>query len=191
MKTLNSNTIAQFESGLVRYDYLLEVSFAETVLRLTSAPFDISLDPSGAFLSNGWLLGVRGIEETSELKAVGLSITLSGISTSLLEMILRQSSQQVTGKLYLVFFDPNWDVIETDLRFTGFLDNVHLKEDAEEPLIELNFENELIKLKTIREWRYTPNDQKILYPSDEGFYNVAFLSEQRIYWGAPDTTRGA
>jgi hypothetical protein len=135
----------------------------------------------------GNLAGASQIEETSDIKAVGVNVSLSGIPAELLSLVLQSIRGGDQVDLWLLAMDLSTGAIigdpDDDLIFSGRADVPEITEDPAGPSISLALENRLIDLERARERRYTPEDQHIDYPGDKGFDYVASLQQQDIVWG--------
>ena len=67
--------------------------------------------------------------------------------------------------------------------FDGFMDVMRLNDSGGTANIALNCESQLIALERANTRRYTPEDQKIDFPNDEGLDYVAGLQDDEIIWG--------
>ena len=69
--------------------------------------------------------------------------------------------------------------------FRGRLDTAQLDaKDAAKPVVQLQYENELIDLEKPRNWRFTHEHQLKLF-NDPSLRNVATLVDRVIKWGPP------
>lgn len=59
----------------------------------------------------GTLLGISNIEESSEIKASGINVTLSGVPSSLISLALGDVRQGYECAVYMAFFDTNNAII--------------------------------------------------------------------------------
>ena len=69
------------------------------------------------------------------------------------------------------------------LAFTGRLDVPEITDGAEDCTISITYESRLIDLQTPREWRWTHESQRALFPDDDGFQFVAGIQGVEIKWG--------
>ena len=132
----------------------------------------------------GDLLGVSEVEETEELRAAGISISLSGLTTSILSVALSEPYQGRPLTLFLAFFNSSGAVIGDPITvFTGTLDVMRIEASAETFTITATAENELVTLERKINRRYTPEDQKAVYSGDTFFDYIAGLQDQEIKLG--------
>ena len=130
----------------------------------------------------GTLINVSSVEETSEVEARGISLTLSGLPPELISIALQENYQNRIIKLYVGAILSN-GTIESYQLFGGRLDVMTIQEGADTATITVTAENRLIDLNRPRQRRYTSEDQKALFPGDLGFDYVNDLQERQIEWG--------
>lgn len=140
---------------------------------------------SDTYLGVGNLGGVSTVEETEEVKALGMTFQLSGIPAGLIATALGDIQQGRKACLYFGLLNISTGALIADpyLLFSGLTDSVFIDEQAETSTINITCENRLVDLLRPRERRYTPEDQKIVYPTDLGFDFVAGLQDAQAPFG--------
>lgn len=137
-----------------------------------------------SYVGAGNLLSVSGIEENTDLKANGARVVLTGISEPL---ISKARDADYQGRNLVIKFgamDENNDIISSPvIIFSGFMDVMNISDSGETASIAVSVENRLIEFDRTRIRRFTAEDQKIDYSSDEGLEYVAQLQEKAIVWG--------
>ena len=85
----------------------------------------------------------------------------------------------------LALLDSSNAVISTPkIVFRGRLDGAEIDDsNVESPVINLAYENELVDLERPREWRWTDEHQKKLYPGDRGLEHIAALQDAQVPFG--------
>ena len=141
---------------------------------------------SGAVASNktyfgvGTLLNISSVEETTEIDAKGVSISMSGIPSSFLSLALTEAYQGRECRIYFGVVNSPIDYVEI---FSGELDQMTVLEEAETCTISVTAESVLIKLERPVVRRFTDQDQKSRYPNDKGLEFIASLQNREIVWG--------
>jgi hypothetical protein len=132
----------------------------------------------------GTLLGISNIEESSEIKAAGINVTLSGVPSSLISLALGDVRQGYECSVYMAFFDANNAIISDPvLVFEGRLDTASIVEDGETSTVSITYESRLIELQRSKEIRYTDEEQQRLFSGDLGLQYVTSLQDSQITWG--------
>lgn len=162
---------------------LVEAEFDSDTVRLWSGRGDLQWN-SHTWAGAGNLLNISPIHETSELRADGAAIQLSGIPQSLLSLALQEDYQGRTLRIYLGAFTDAGEVISSPVvMFSGRMDVMTIDETGGTSVINISVENRLIDFERTRTRRYTSEDQKIDYPNDKGLEFVTSIQEVEIAWG--------
>lgn len=181
-RDLTASVITQLQAASVEVGVLFEGEFASGWVRLWSGVGTLSWDGK-SWSGVGTLLGISGIDETNEIRASGLTVSLSGVPSDLLSAALGDARSGKTGRVYLAFFSSGSIVADPILQFEGRLDVPAIEDGPDTATISISYESELIDLERARERRYTPEDQAIDFPGDLGFAYVAALQDAQITWG--------
>lgn len=204
MRDLSAEMIAKLESGEVRPIFFFEGEFQEGTLRLWTGRGQIGWNEAeGAedyiWEGNGLLQGFDPALETKSAEATGINMMMSGVSEAVLQMILITGQTGKPGKIWLGFLDDSEQIVDTPcLLFKGGYDTSEIIENPREPEVTIKYESRLIELERGRDFRYTPESQKLFSPADKGFDYVAGLQEWDGFWGnrnnppaKKDTNKGA
>lgn len=199
------------EGDVVRPFFAVELNFPnDEVLRFwTGNGLLYNTEQGLEYLGTGNALNFSSVEETSELSVKGVELTLSGVPSPLIDLaiyadyqgglcsiyfgmfqegsILTESSA-FQSEIYLLQEDGDRFLLETGSSsfteiFTGYMDQMNIKEEATTSTIILTAENRLIDLERPRPSRFTSGYQKTLFPNDRGFEYVESLQSQQLFWG--------
>lgn len=185
-RSLSANMRAVANADVVKPVVFVDMDFDAGELNLWSGFGEIN-QFSKRYVGAGNLLNISAVQENVELRAAGLSITLSGILQPLLDKALKDDYQGREVVVWLGGMDAENDVISTPvIIFSGFMDTMSIADGGEASVIQLSVENRLIEFERTRVRRYTNNDQKIDYPADKGLEYVAEIQEKSIVWGDKD-----
>lgn len=143
---------------------------------------DITFD-GVTYTGAGDILSISEISETSEVQASGVTIGLSGISSTLISAALNETYQGRACKIYLGTLSNGAVVADPYMVFSGRMDVMNIEDSGDTCDIALQAENRLIDLDRPRVRRYTSEDQKIDYPADKGLEFIADLQDKEIVWG--------
>lgn len=162
---------------------LFEAEFSSGWLRLWTGIGPITWN-TYTWTGAGNLIGVSPVQETADLRAVGITVSLSGMPSSLISVALAQARQGKIGRVYLGFLNSSGAIVaDPYLSFEGRLDVPEIADSGDDCTISISYESRLIDLDRPRERRYTGEDQRIDYPEDRGFDNVATLQDTPVVWG--------
>jgi hypothetical protein len=136
------------------------------------------------WIGGGKVLSISPLEETTDLKAVGFSVTLSGMPSALISLALSYARQGKPGKLWLGLFDSAGALLADPYPLRrGRFDIAPIEDNGETCTISAQYEDRLIDLERPRDRRYTHEDQQLDYPGDRGFEYVPSLQNMDITWG--------
>lgn len=183
-RAIDSALAAEIVAAQFRPIMLFEGDFgAGGVLRLWTGLGTIVWD-SQTWYGAGTLLGVSGVDETVDLRAATLTVTLSGMPPEIIAAALTYAKHGADGKLYFGAFDETTQAaIAPYLVFSGRLDVPAIQTSGDNVTVSVAYESRMIALEIPKTRRYTDQDQKITYPEDRGFEYVAALQDAAIPWG--------
>lgn len=180
---LSPAMIAALADPNLRLGLFFEGQFPSGYLRLWSGIAPISW-AGQTWTGAGSLIGMGPVEETSSVVATGSSVSLSGIPTDLVAACISDARQGQSGKIWLgLLTEAGAIVADPDLIFAGRLDVPTIIDDADTCTISISYESRLIDLNRPREFRYTDESQKLLFPGDRGFEYVTVIQDREITWG--------
>ncbi len=160
-----------------------EVEVSSGTVRVWSGVGTITWD-SVSWTGVGKLGSISSITETSETRAEGLVLTLSGVDPTLLGYALTEIRHGKNAKVWLGAMDDAGAILaDPFLSFSGKVDTASVDEGGETSQIQISVESRLIEMHRPRDRRWTHEDQQIDYPGDLGFEYVAGLQELNIIWG--------
>ncbi len=193
-RTISSTILNALDDAEVSPFYAVELFFDTDTVRVWTGYGDIVINSGSSQTYNGLgeLISISDVEESQDISAKGINLTLSGIPSNLLTHALNTPYQ---GRLCNVHFGfINWSSPANQagmLVFTGYMDTMVIEEGAETSTIITSVESRLIDLERPRNRRYTSESQKQRNTSGTGFDTsgdkafdfVESLQNQRLQWG--------
>ncbi len=166
---------------------LIKMAFDSGDLNLWTGIGDLQFS-GDTYTGAGDLLAFSAIEETVDLKAIGLTATLSGIPSSLIATALAEDYMGRATTVWFGALDSSGALVADPQEiFAGLTDSMPIEDAGETAKIELQIENRLVRLENTRVRPYTPEDQALAYPGDLGLEFVVALNDGRkLLWGRPD-----
>lgn len=161
---------------------LFEGLFSSGYVRMWSGYGDLSWDGK-TWIGVGNLMGISAVQETNEIQANGITVTMNGIPSEMISLALQESQQGKSGKVYLGFLDENGVIADPHMVFEGKLDIPAIQEDGETSTISITYESRLINLQRSKESRYTNEEQQREYAGDLGCEFVPTMKEITLNWG--------
>lgn len=156
------------------------------------------------FYGAGELLAVSQIEETADLSAKGISVTVSGLDSSLIQKALSEPYQGRECNVYMILKDlsflqqENADyllqeslgkiVLEDGFMelFSGEIDVMTVQSSRDTCTINVTAESIMIRLERPAVLRFTDEDQRLRFPDDLGMKYIESMQDKEIVWGRED-----
>ena len=182
-RDLTAGVVTEVTGLVVRPILLSQFFFDSGTIRFWNGTEDFVHD-SNTYTGAGNLLDISSIDETQKTEARGISVSLSGIPSSLISIALAEEYQDRQVTIDLGFLDEDGVLIADPYRFfSGKADIMSITDGATTASISLTAESDIIALKRINERRRTAEDQKLTYAGDTFFDNVVALQSKEILWG--------
>lgn len=181
-RDLTAGMVTQVTADALAPIYLFEGLFDSGALRFWTGYGSITwngVEWTGA----GDLIGISDLTESQELKAVGASITLSGMPSELIAVALLEEYQGRDINVYLGAMQGSQIVADPYLLFGGIADVMAIEEAGETASITMTVESRLIDLERARLRRYEHEDQQLDFAGDLGFEYVPTLQDKAILFG--------
>ena len=179
---LTAGMLTQANATRLQPVLLYEGEFQSGTVRLWTGVGPLTWN-SVVWTGAGTLLGITPIEETRDTRAVGIAVTLSGISSTIIAVALTECRLKKAGSIYFACMSGGAIVADPVLAYKGFLDIPTIEDQGDTCTVTISYESELIDLQRPRIRRYTHNDQKLDYANDKGFEYVSEIQERDVLWG--------
>lgn len=182
-RTIHADVITASQSAHVVAVAAVDLDFSSGHVRLNSSPYELTID-SNAYTGAGNLGAISLVEEGSELKSYGMTMKLSGISTSLISIALSEHYQGRDATVYIALLNTTTHAIVGTplLVWKGRMDTMDITagQTAE---FTLSCESRLVDWERPRIRRYTHEDQQLYYPGDTFFEFVPQMQDFQLVWG--------
>ena len=184
MRTLSAGGIGALASSGFALDLFLAAEFDSGALRFWSGPPGAIATLGGEdFTGTGELIGIEGIEETTEVRAAGMSVTVSGIESSVLNLVHSEPYQGRPLTVWARLSDlARQAPLDDILLFRGRMDVMSVSAGASRFSVKIEVENRLVSLDRSAVATYTPADQEKRYPGDKGLEFVPRNKEYPLVW---------
>lgn len=182
---MTRNLTASLETAIVgdfvEVFFAIEAFFDGGTLRLWTGNGTKSIE-GNSYTGAGEILGIAPVKESSDLSANSVSVTLTGIDSSIVSLALSEDYSYRDFKLYFGVVTSGGSFV-MDQIFQGYMSTMSINEQGETCDITLVVENKMLTLQTPRLRRYTNNDQQNEFPGDLGLEFVEDLQRKEIVWG--------
>lgn len=206
MRNLTPEMIAEFSGSSVSPVLLAELYFDSGTLRLWTGYGNLVWGDN-TYTGIGTLIGISAVQETQDIQARGIVVTLNGIPSTIISLALSERSRGRYFKLYLASVDSSRYVatesspgrvmledgsgyvllenqlLDTPYRFfSGLMDVMEFTDSGETADMRLSVENILITGQRAKISRYTAEDQRKRFPNDKGLEFINQLQDKEIVW---------
>ena len=166
--------------------FAVRAQFDTETIRLWTGADSLLIDGE-SYEGAGTLLSVGDIEDTMEVKSTNLTVSLSGMDTTVMNLALSEDLQNRKIKLYMGYLMGGANESAGEIvMFSGRMTNVAISDDAENgSTISIAAENRLVDLNRPSNLRYTNASQQIINSTDTGFKYVQAIQGKELLWGRP------
>lgn len=183
-RNLTAGFITELQAQIKSPAIFFEGEFKTGTVHLWTGLGDIDWNGETWLSSGGLITNVSQISETSDVRADGIVVLMSGISEIMRSLILSEVEQGKPGTVYIGFINDSGAVVADPANaFEGRLDVPSMKDGGSAISISFAYETRLRDLERVREFRYTHESQKILFDDDLGFEYVPSLQDWNGVWG--------
>lgn len=173
----------EFAADVLRPLLLFEGLFDSGAVRFWTGIGSLT-SGGNVYTGAGDFLGFSGFTETGALQAEGTNVSLSGIPTNNLSLMLNEEYQGRTVTLSLGAMDASNSLIADPYDFVvGKADTMTLEDDGQTTNITLAVESDLIVLHRVMKQLNTSERQQIDFPTDLGFDFVPSLQDASFRFG--------
>lgn len=131
----------------------------------------------------GVLGSVGNVEEDSELSRTPITLTLSGIPTTLVAILLNQQYQGRQATLYLGYLDSSRVLVaDPTIIYRGRMDTAKIQQ-GKELAVTVSVESRFAAWDRPNIRRFNNADQQSRYPGDVGLQFVEQATDKQIVWG--------
>jgi hypothetical protein len=161
----------------------LDLGFDSGTVRVHSWLGDITWG-GHTYTGVGQLGTVGTVDEDSELSRTPITLTLSGIPTSLVSAVLNEYYQGRTATLYLGYLNTTTLALVDDpfVAYRGRMDEPNVVQ-GEHLTVTVSVESRFAAWDRPLVRRYNDADQQSRYPGDLGLQFVEQSTEKQIAWG--------
>lgn len=184
-RNLTAALLAEFQAKNLRPAIFVQIQFTSGISYIWSGVGSVQWNGQ-TWLGVGAFGNISAIEESSNIQANGVTLSLSGIDSTLIAKALNELRQNYPVQMWFGAIDGGNVVADPWNCFSGRIDVPTVDEGAQTSTISINVESRLIDLQRSRERRYTDQDQQGEFPGDLGFQYVPALQDFSGVWGKSD-----
>jgi hypothetical protein len=185
MRNIDVATEAASEAAVIEPVFFVKLAFDAGDVNFHSRIGDITWG-GDTYTGTGALGGIDRIEEDSELARTPVSMTLSGLPTTLIAALLTENYQGRLATIYIGYFDTTTKQLVADpiILYRGLMDTPTFAQGSTLS-ITLSVESRFAQWDRPLSRRYNNADQQGFFPGDTGMSFVEQSTEKQIAWGQP------
>ena len=128
--------------------------------------------------------GIGAVEEDSELSRSTLQLSLRGLPSDIISILLNEHYQGRPATVYLAYLDPaTFQLVDTPfIVYKGRMDSP-ATDEGETVSVTLTVESRFAAWDRPVSRRYNNADQQSRYPGDKGMEFVEQTTEKNLNWG--------
>ena len=175
----------ELATGVIDPVLLIEIDF-NTPVYLTNASFDLTSSVSGSsrtYVSNGHFKNITGINETNKPTKNTLSLSLSGVDQTYIQIALSENIINTEVYIYRGYLDTsNALIADPFLLFFGTIDEYKITDTTETSNLVLQITSHWGNFSKTSGRVTTDNAQQRFFSGDKGM-EFAALTARDIKWG--------
>ena len=161
----------------------VKAEFDTETLHLWSGDIDLDID-GDTYTGVGTLLKLGEIEDTLELKSTGVSLTLAGMDSTVLNLALNENYTNRNITIFTGYLSGGTDHVAGKMvLFKGRMMSMTIMDDPNGATIQISAENRLVDLQKPSNLRFTKDSQTYIDNTDTCFSRVASMQDKEIVWG--------
>lgn len=196
MREGTTETLGAAQASHVPYLMFVKLEFVEETMYFCNAGYNFTWGTTTVtpevgppyttptvWIGVGTLGSISEIEEGVDLQMYGLTLSLSGLESSVVAKCLGTGYAGRPATVWLGLLDVDYQIIADPIVvFKGVMDTMPLKL-GKDAVIQLTIESKLVNWERPYGRRYNDEDQKFEFSGDRGFEFVSQMVEKEILWG--------
>lgn len=177
-----SNAVA---AEVVARAVAVSLEFDGAPVRLTNTTFDLVID-GDTYIAVGALGTIDTIEESADLSAAGVRLSLSGIPRDMINIALGTDTQNRKATIWEVPLDRATlePVADPIIVFRGRMDVMAAQLSANGASVSLTLTNRLADWERPRVVLFSDDEQQRTHPGDRSFRYANTMADAEIVWPA-------
>lgn len=192
-RDIGSSIVTAINTGVIRPVLFVEMQWPSGTTRAWNGVGPYTWG-GNEFTGVGLFGGCSSVRESSDGRANGITLTLSGIPAGMQAIILTEHYQGRTARLWLGFMTASQTLIQDPPYelFRGRMNVASSRKGGKTATISLEIESRLIILQQKNGHRTTNEDQQERYPGDTGYRFIVGINQARPdNWGQPGNSLAA
>lgn len=181
MRDIDPSLVTILEGKSIDLALMAQMDFDSGTLYMWTGLGNLLWDGK-TFIGGGNLVGASPTEETQDMQAKTLELTLSGIPEEMISVALAEKTRNRPFRMWLASVVDNVVVGVPYRIFTGLMDVIGMNDSAGDSTLVLTVENSNLIGQRNKVRRYTIEDQRKYYPLDTGLKGIPPLQDKEVVW---------
>lgn len=182
-RNLSASFITEIDSSQLSPALLVKFEFASGDVRFWTG-YGSKTYNSEEYTGIGDVMGVSTVEEVQDIRATSVTFTLSGLNSTVISAALQSQYQGRAVTMWFAVLDSSGALIADPYElFSGRMDVISFSDNGDVADFAIKCESNAIDIRKSKERRFTPEDQKIDYPSDKGLDYIPKIQDIDVVWG--------
>lgn len=174
-RTVPSAILTALAQPEVEPFYAVEIDLDSAPLRLWTGRGDRTID-GNTYTGGGDLMAISGLEEVADLSAKQITLTLTGLDSTVIALALQEPYQRRTVR---VLWGVQGESTYVEV-FSGSLNQMIVEDGPDFGTISVTVDSRLVELERASNRRYTSESHKARHPNDTFFDFVATIQDKQI-----------
>ena len=195
-RTLTASMVTAAQAAEGDLLHLISLAFSGGTLFLTTAPHDIVFS-GDTYTAVGGHLGFDVVQESGDLTAQGVRITLDGVDQTVISPLLAQNYIGRTAKVYQAHMDSSGALVDDPvLLFEGLINSSFRVTESRDPdaggtvVVTTTIVSPLVSFRQQRGIRATLASHQHHFSGDTFFKHISTISARKVFWGRADVSTG-
>lgn len=176
-RTIAANLLTALLQDDIQPFFAVELLFDSDPIRLWTGYGDKTIE-GDTYTGSGNLLQIGGLEEVNDLTAKSVTLSLSGVPSSIVSLALDEPYQRRACTIYFGTDDSSHIEI-----FAGLMNTMQIQDDGESSTITVTVDSKLTLLERASNRRYTDANHQTRNSGDTFFSYVQDMADKEIIWG--------
>lgn len=182
-RSIDSTMLGGLLSNAIAPCFLVDLTFTTGPAYIWSGVGNLTWN-NRLYVGVGSLGSIGDVVESTEVRADGTTLTLSGIDSTLMNDCLNDIQIGAPATIWFALLSSGQILGAPYPLFVGTVDKPTIQVGPDTITVSLALENRLLTLQRPTNRRYTAADQHIAYPDDIGFNWVEILNDIALRWGS-------
>lgn len=186
---MDRGSTLEFQNEVIKPEnmpvHLFSIHLDSEILYMNDSYKTINYD-SNDYLGVGHFMGFSDIEEASEVMVSTMTLSLSGIDKTMINLVLNNNYINRVVRVYTAFLDVNSHVLVINpvLIFEGLTDSPTISEDPDggKSTVAVSATNSWVDFDRKTGRHANNEEQQVLFPGDKGF-EFASQNITNLLWG--------